>query len=82
MLLPRDTTVLVDLGKKLWSQLLHSPCSYTIADHRWDCHGLPVEFEIDKKLSKQLNSSAFSQQTALSVLSMFVSQTSIPRMTS
>lgn len=29
-----------------------TPCPNAIADPRWDCHGLPVEFEIDKKLSK------------------------------
>lgn len=42
-------------GFALWSQSL--PFMYLVtqvADSRWDCHGLPVEFEIDKKLSKQL----------------------------
>jgi hypothetical protein len=31
-----------------WPGLLHD----TQWARRWDCHGLPVEYEIDKKLSK------------------------------
>ena len=33
---------------------------------RWDCHGLPVEFEIDKKLSK-FDIISFDQQLLLLV---------------
>ena len=44
-----------DLGENAEALVLH--CSQHIIYEpacRWDCHGLPVEFEIDKKLGESL----------------------------
>ena len=55
MRLPQGTTVQDDLGKthQICAAAVESALCITIfVACRWDCHGLPVEFEIDKRLSK------------------------------